>query len=64
MGTSRPERAVQNLFPLELSYDQPRAEGGDSTVLGTEAPEFRPTRDAAVAADLRIRDVAQSEADS
>ena len=64
VGTSCLERAVQHLSPLELSCDQPRAEGGDSTVLRTEASEFRPTRDAAVAANLMIRDVAQSEKDS
>ena len=64
VGTSRLERAVQHLFPLELSCDHTRAEGGDSTVLRAEAPEFRPTRDSAVAANLRIRDVAQSEEDS
>ena len=61
MGTSRLERAVQHLFPLELSCDQPRAEEGGSTASHTEALEFRPRRDAAVAANLRIRDVAQSK---
>ena len=64
VGTSRPERAVQHLFPLELSCDQPRAEEGGSTALRTENPEFRPRRDAAVAANLRMRDVTQSEDDS
>ena len=64
VGTSRLERAVHHLFPLELSCDQPRAEEAGSTALSTETPEFRPRRDAAVAANLRIRDVAQSEEDS
>ena len=40
VGPSRLKRAVQHLFPLELSYEQPRAQGGDSTVLRAEAPEF------------------------
>ena len=64
VGTSRLQRAVQHLFPLELSCDQPRAEEGGSTALSTETPEFRPRRDAAVAANLRMRDVTQSEDDS
>ena len=57
VDTSRLERAVHHLFPLEQSCDQPRAEEDGSTAFRTEAPDFRPRRDAAVAANLRIRDV-------
>lgn len=64
VSTSCLERAVQHLLPLELSCDQQRDKEGGSAVLRTERPEFRPTRDAAVAASERIRDVAQRKEDA
>ena len=51
------ERAVQHLYPLELSCDRTVAR------LNPEAPPYRPRRDAAVAARLRIADAAE-EAES
>ena len=50
------ERAVQQVYPLELSCDRTDAR------LNPEAELYRPRRDAAVAARLRIADAAQ-EAD-
>ena len=50
------ERAVQQLYPLELSCDRTDAR------LNPEAEPYRPRRDAAVAARLRIADAAE-EAD-
>lgn len=61
-GTSHLERAVQQLYPLELSCDRPG--DGDrppTTELRIEAPAFRPSRDAAVAARLRMEDLAHDE---
>lgn len=61
-GTSHLERAVQQLYPLELSCD--RQEDGDGlppTELRVEAPAFRPSRDAAVAAILRMQDLTRDE---
>ena len=47
-GRSHLERPIQHLYPLELSCDP-------------TAPVFRPRRDAAVAASLRIQEVAEEE---
>ena len=63
VGTSCIERAVQHLFPLELSCDRRRDGTDDPTQLRAEAPVFRPSRDAAVAANLRIRDLAAENLD-
>ena len=58
------ERAVQQLYPLELSCDR----AGETTAtalnstLNPEATHFRPRRDAAVAAGLRIQDIADEQA--
>ena len=52
------ERPVQHLYPLELSCDSERP-ATESAKLNLEAPPFRPRRDAAVAAQLRIRDSAR-----
>ena len=51
------ERAVQLLYPLELScnVERPRP------VLRAEASEFRPKRNAAAVAKIRIRDQAQED---
>ena len=48
------QRAVQQLYPLELSCDTQKEV--DSTVLNADAREFRPKRDAAEAARLQISD--------
>ena len=48
-GRSYLERPVQHLYPMELSCD----------TLSAEAPVFRPSRDAAVAARARIKDAAE-----
>ena len=63
-GTSHLERAVQQLYPLELSCDRPGdrdRDGPPPTELRIEAPVFRPSRDAAVAARLRMEDLAHDE---
>ena len=52
------ERPVQHLYPLELSCDSERP-ATESAKLNLEALPFRPRRDAAVAAQLRIRDSAR-----
>ena len=48
------QRAVQQLYPLELSCDTKKEV--DSTVLNADAREFRPKRDAAEVARLQISD--------
>ena len=56
VGETVLERAVQHLYPLELSCDK--------TVpapLDPSAPIFRPRRDAAAAANLHLQDVAHFE---
>ena len=50
------ERAIQQLYPLELTCDRAAVES--SVQLNPRAPVFRPRRDAAVAANLRIQDIA------
>ena len=49
------ERAVNQLYPLELSCD--RSESRPSVPLNPDARDFRPTRDAAVAARERIQEI-------
>ena len=51
-GKSRIERAVQHLYPLEFSCDRPRPHLAE---LNPQARPFRPRRDAAVAARLRVQ---------
>jgi hypothetical protein len=53
------ERAIQQLYPLELSIEENNWEPNPS------APTFipRPRRDAAVAADLRVQQHAQADTD-
>ena len=53
------ERPVQHLYPLELQCDV--AENAEETPLNPDAPEFRPKRDAATAAKLRIRQIQDTE---
>ncbi|KAL9957559.1 hypothetical protein ACROYT_G039201, partial [Oculina patagonica] len=58
-GKSYLERAVQQLYPLELSCD--RSQEVPRPPLNPEACVFRPRRDAAVAARLRVADIAERE---
>ena len=58
-GKSYLERPIQHLYPLELSCD--RTTDKPKAPLNTEAPTFRPTRDAAVAARARIQSIASDE---
>ena len=64
-GRSYLERAIQHLYPMELSCDQPREEHeeeGRMSHLNPSAREFCPTRRAAIAAAGKIRCIAQVEA--
>ena len=54
-GKGTLERAVQHLYPLELTCDRENARS--SPQLNPEAPTFKPRRDAAVAAQCRIQDI-------
>lgn len=58
-GKSYLERAVNHLYPLELSCD--RSEVKEPVQLDPGAQTFRPRRDAAVAAQQRIKDVVETE---
>jgi hypothetical protein len=58
-GKTYLERAVNHLYPLELSCD--RTETKELINLNPEAASFRPRRDAAVAAQQRIKEVAKVE---
>lgn len=60
-GKSYLERAVNHLYPLELSCDKSRPYIPERKQLNPVAPEFRPVRNAAAAAKLRIRDIAQEQ---
>ena len=51
------ERAIQHLYPLELSCDR----SNDATPLNPTAPLFRSRQDAAAAAKLRILDIANDD---
>lgn len=59
-GRSHLERPIQHLFLLELSCDKENVQR-DATPLNPTAPVFRPRRDAAVAARLRMQEVAEEE---
>ena len=53
------ERAVQHLYPLELSVDRaPKARN-----LNPAVPSFRPRRAAAVVAEERIKEITNDEQD-
>ena len=58
-GGGHLERAVNHLYPLELSCD--RTPLTPQEQLNPEAREFRPTRDAAIAARVRMQDIADEE---
>ena len=57
-GKSHIERAVQHLYPLELSCDRQRPHLAE---LNPQAQPFQPRRDAAVAARLRVQNIARDE---
>ena len=57
-GKSYMERAVQHLYPLELSCDKTN---GEESELNPKSPEFRPRRNAAEIARLNISDQAEIE---
>ena len=64
-GRSYLERAIQHLYPMELSCDQLKEEheeGGKTSHLNPRAREFHPTRRAAIAATDKIHRIAQVEA--
>ena len=54
-GKGTLERAVQHLYPLELTCDRENVRS--SLHLNPEALTFRPRRDAAVAAQCRVQDI-------
>ena len=58
-GKSFLEWAIQQFYPMELSCDSYQERG--VPVLDPTAREFRPRRDVAAAAALRIKDIAQQE---
>ena len=59
-GKNHLERAVQHLYPLELSCDvsKPKTKTAD---LDPNAQAFKPKRDAAAAATVRLQDIAEEE---
>ena len=59
-GKSFIERGVQQLYPLELSCDRSPPPTANLPPLNHDAPVFRPKRDAAVAANLHIQELASS----
>lgn len=54
-GKSRIERPIQHLCPLELSCDRQQLPA--PVQMNPEAASFRPRRDAAIAARLRVQDI-------
>ena len=59
-GRSHLECPIQHLYPLELLCDKENVQR-NMTPLDPTAPVFRPRRDAAVAASLRMQEVAKEE---
>ena len=58
-GKSHLERPIQHLYPLELSCD--RKPPTEEAKLNPDAEAFKPKRDAAIAAELRIRGDAEDD---
>ena len=59
-GKNYLERAVQQLHPLELSCNRPLLqEPPRAPLLNPGAPIYKPRRDAAVGAGLRVQEIAQ-----
>ena len=54
------ERPVQFLYPLEVQCDR-TSTAQETTQLNPEAPQFRPRRDAAAAAETRMRQIREME---
>ena len=61
VGRNYLERAVQQLYPLELSCDRSRE--ALRPLLNPEASVFIPRRDAAMAAGNPVQEIAQHEQD-
>ena len=59
-GKNYLERALQQLYPPELSCDRPQ-EPPRAPVLKTGVPVYKPRRGAAVATGLRIKEIAEHE---
>ena len=55
------ERAIQYLYPMELSCNLTTETGENSASLNINAREFIPERTAAVEAKLQIKDAAEYE---
>ena len=63
-GNATLERAVQHLYPMELQCDdalEKEDHASQDMELNADAKEFRPRRDAAIAAKLRITDQMEDE---
>ena len=60
-GKNTLERAVQQLYPLELSCDIIISPKGNKRELNPAVEEFRPRRDAAAAAIARVKDIIEEE---
>ena len=58
-GKTQLERPVQQLYPMELSCDNPSP--ATSVALNPSASVFRPRRDAAAAARVRIQDLVEDD---
>ncbi len=54
---------MQHLYPLKLSCDKPTEFEHGRSVLNPEALAWRPRRDAAVAAELRVRKIVEADDD-
>lgn len=59
-GKNYLERPLQHLYPLELSCDKAVVSKRGKGELNPEASVWRPKRDAAVAAELRMKDIAET----
>ena len=60
VGRSHVERPVQLLYPLELLCDEDNNRE-PAVTLTPDAAVFRPRRDAAAAAEFRMKDIVQAE---
>ena len=60
-GKTYLERALNHLYPLELSCDRKETKQPAQPVLNPHAPPFKLRRDAAVAAQQRIKEVTEAE---
>ena len=60
-GTSYVERPTQHIYPLELSRDKMSDAPNANKTMIPEAPVFRVSRNAAVAASVRINEQAEDD---